>query len=253
MSKHGDRFLETENYTGTIAQFIEGERDLLSKWTSSFDVLIEVGCMNGRYLNWTIANGKHYVGLDIVDDYIKQGIQQLLRQGLSQKEYQFVLGDAIELSTVIRSLHITPDRALILFPFNCFGNIVNLRHLIFNLRECSAPFLISSYQTSPDATSCRYDYYKACGYSQLRVLQKEQGVCITSLEGLHSTAYQPEYLQYAFREQGMNILSIPFSSLGIAYARVEDSDSSTQMRVQPLTTKDSLDGSDFYGYAEERT
>lgn len=224
MNGYGDRFIDATYYTTKILQFFKEERELLDRFSSSIDVLIEVGCMHGRYLNWTIENNKHYIGIDRVDDYINQGQQLLLNQGLSFKKYQFIKGDARELSTLIHPLKSTGVRAMILFPFNCFGNIIDFQRVITNLEECSFSFIISSYQTSQDATLCRYEYYHACGYSQLQISHDEDGVCITSAEGLHSMAYQPEFLQRAFHKHGLHIQTIPFSLLGIAYVKMKNSD-----------------------------
>jgi hypothetical protein len=45
---------------------------LLREKAEDFDVLVEIGCMHGRALDWSLAHGKRYVGIDITPRYIKE-------------------------------------------------------------------------------------------------------------------------------------------------------------------------------------
>jgi len=219
----GDRLIDPLFFPESIKDFLDSEQQLLESLKRSIDLLIEVGCMQGRYLEWAIEHKKHYLGLDVVRRYINNGIQRVNNLGSSICNYKFVLGGAEKIASLVKpkDWEVKPKRCLLLFPFNSFGNIPDPKPTVRSLAKSNLPFLISSYQTSKKATACRERYYRNCGYRKLRMVKNKNSVCFVSPDGLHSIAYHPRYLQDLFMTNGIRAKAIPFSRMGMLYASVE--------------------------------
>ena len=189
------------------------------KLTPLIDLLVEIGCMHGRYLNWAIQHQKRYIGLDIVTRYIESGRSTVVKLALPSEAYQFILGRAEEVSKIVHpnEYGILPNRCLLWFPFNSFGNTENSLLVLQELKRANLPFCISSYQTTERATSSREQYYCACGYRNIQVAKNEQGICFFSPDGLRSMAYHPEYLQHLCVLCGLQITTTLFARIGVAY------------------------------------
>jgi len=219
----GDRLIDPLFYPKSVQFFLTDEEVLLNRLCASFDLLVEVGCMHGRYLGWAVKNEKHYLGVDIVSRYISEGNARLREFKSSLKRYKFVLGGAEEISQIVDPFDwdVSADRCLLLFPFNSFGNMPNPRPVIESLGRCHLPFFISSYRTSVQATVCREKYYRNCGYSKLRSYKSGKGVRFTSPDGLNTMAYEKDFVQNLFRSVGLNVCPMPFSQIGMAYMNPE--------------------------------
>lgn len=215
----GDRFLEAVHYSTEISSFLHSEENLVNSLSPAFDLLIEVGCMHGRYLNWAVSQSKNYLGIDIVSKYVEGGRRRTSERGLCQKSYRFILGSAEEMGKLIDpdELHVSIDRCLLLFPFNSFGNIPDTASVIRNLSACGLPFLISSYLVSDLATQCRTEYYRRCGYAGIQISREEYGVCLSASGGLRSIAFFPEYLKALFKGEELAVAMVPLSRIGVAY------------------------------------
>ncbi len=216
-----DRLMDPECFSTEIKEYLKEEQSMVNSSEGFIDLLIEVGCMNGRYLDWAVKHKKRYIGIDIVARHISAGRKTVLERGLSADSCQFLLGDAEEISQLVRPERLMVDRSrcLLLFPFNCFGNVLNVKRLMESLQETGLPFLISSYQLSEYATACRFEYYRRCGYREINVFRDEVGVSFLSSDGLKTTAYDPEHLQQLFSAYDIPVKVISWSNLNLAYVR----------------------------------
>lgn len=217
----GDRLIDPLFYPKAIQLFLSEEEAQLNSLSSSFNLLVEVGCMHGRYLEWAEKNQKHYLGVDVVQRYISAGKERLNELGSSSLKHRFVLGRAEEISklVVLSEWSVSPGRCLLLFPFNSFGNMSKPFLVAKSLSQKNLPFFISSYRTSVRATACRKEYYHNCGYDKLRTHTDKEGVRFTSSDGLNTIAYEEIFMQRLFRSVGVNARSVPFSEIGMAYMR----------------------------------
>lgn len=217
----GDRLANPLYHPRVITEFLQEELRIVNSIQSSIDLLIEVGCMHGRYLDWAITHKKLYIGIDLVQRYIEAGRRAVAERGLSKEIYQFVAGNAEEMARLLgqQHLHIEHDRCLLLFPFNSFGNMLDEERVIASLRECELPFFISSYQTTEYATACRKEYYTRCGYKDVRFLNTEKGIYFSSSDGLHSIAYYPKYLQKLFDDHKLLITIEPTPPINVSYMK----------------------------------
>jgi hypothetical protein len=214
-----DRLMDPAYYPPAITEFLRQERKLLNTLRRSCDLLIEVGCMDGRYLDWAVKYRKRYLGIDLVPRHIEAGRHAVAANGLSKDHYRFTCGDAEELALVIKreDLPVAPNRCLILFPFNLFGAIPDVERVLASLRQSQMPFLISSYQTTEDATMCRYEYYQQCGSLGLCQMRDERGVSFVTSDGLCTIAYDLEYLQTLCRAHSLSVTPLRWSRLNMAY------------------------------------
>jgi len=216
----GDRLIDTQNFPAEINVFLMGEQAILNAVAPSFDLLVEVGCMQGRYLDWAVDHGKYYLGLDVVPKYIAEGQRAVSARGLTPGGYRFVLGGAEEIER-----HVHPElfgasneRSLLFFPFNSFGNARDVALIIASLKRAGLPFLVSSYDMTARATTVREQYYRRCGYINIQVIEDERCVCFSSEDGLRTIAYSPTFLQRLAEVNRLPMMAVLFAEIGMAYA-----------------------------------
>ena len=212
---HGDLLVDERNYPNEIQEFLKSEISLLNSFRDQFEYLIEVGCMNGRYLDWAVSFSKKYFGIDIVQRYIDEAKEKILSLNLPSHDYEVGLCSVEEISTILDSKII--NKFLLFFPFNSFGNMRDAYPILKILNSKNYPFLISSYQTTNRACKTRLAYYKKCGYKDIECINDEKGVRFISKEGLNTIAYHPIYLGEIFNDLGMMVNKIPFCRIGIGY------------------------------------
>ena len=231
-SGKGDRLIDPLLFPEEIKQFLLGEKRMLEALAGSFDLLVEVGSMYGRYLKWAIENGKRYFGIDVVERYIEAGKKVVLDSQLDPIEYRFVLGKAENIAELVKpdELGVKPNQCILFFPFNSFGNMDDPLAVIRGIRKSGLPFLISTYGTSKEINICREKYYRNCGYSEIISIQDEKGVRFVSPDGLSSIAYHPNYLQNLLINNGLKTTVIPFSKIGIAFTLPK-----LARRIMPVT------------------
>jgi len=214
----GDSLVDETKYPDEIISYLSLEQELVSSLVGRFDVIVEVGCMNGRYLNWAMRKGKKYLGVDIVERYVKDGQERASRL-LPKGSFRVEICDA----TLI---HLIPEekgwisknnKTLLLFPFNSFGNMSKYELVINSLFESRYPFVICSYLTNKYSTFARQQYYENCGYSNVKRIIDHRGVRFLSDDGLDTVAYEPKYVEHIFRKKGIEIKTIVFSGIGVAY------------------------------------
>lgn len=200
-----------------MVEFLSQERRMLDTFRTSIDLLIEVGCHNGISLDWAIAHGKRYIGIDIASKCISFGREFLAKNNLCGEEYQFILGEAGELDSLLSRESLQSFRCLIFFPFNIFGLIPDIIPVLTALNHLDIPFMISSYPTTDYSTSCRYKYYQQCGYTQLRTTLSQNGVYFSCQEGLYTIAYHTDYLLAVCRAHGLSVAPVQWSNMNMAY------------------------------------
>ena len=215
----GDRLIDPLFYPKSINLFLEDEEKLLKLLAPFFDLLIEVGCMHGRYLCWAIRRKKYYIGIDVVERYIFAGKQRLGELKTPSDQCSFILGNAEDIADIIHpnDLGVDVGRCLAFFPFNSFGNMPNPKPVVKSLAQSGLPFCVSSYRISQKATACRMKYYRNCGYGRIKTLRGRNGVRFSSLDGLNTIAYDPTFLGGVFASNNVDARSMPFSQIGMAY------------------------------------
>lgn len=218
-SGYGDRLVDPSKYPKEIVNYLKAEEKLLLSFSSQFDLLVEIGCMDGRYLDWAVGQDKRYLGIDIVDRYVKMGRNKLLSRGSPLTRCRIEICDA----TVVHELPFrngwltVQDRALIVFPFNSFGNMKKPDEVLGSVSKTQKPFLICSYLVDDLANKVRLQYYNNCGYGQIKCLTDDRGVRFVSDDGLDTIAYYPAYLEQLCEENRVFVEMVPISSIGVGY------------------------------------
>jgi hypothetical protein len=209
-----------------VAEFLRQERRIIELLEDSFDLLVEVGCMDGRYLDWAIGRRKRYLGIDIISRHIQAGRRRVAERGESPERYRFVRGDAEEVAALVEPerFGVSRERCRVLFPFNIFGAVTSAGRVLASLRQGRLPFLISSYQTTEYATACRLRYYSNCGCRGIRILRDDKGVCFTTENGLQTTAYHPQYLQRLCGDYGLAVTPVAWGDINMVYLTGEAPD-----------------------------
>lgn len=220
----GDRLIDESLFPLEIKKFLIEEERLLNQSKSSFNSLIEVGCMHGRYLQWAIEHVQNYIGVDIVPSYIDAGHRRLKEYFYESLRCNFILGSAENIDTLLnwKMLGINQHKALLLFPFNSFGNMQNYLSVIRSIKRSGVPFFISTYSTTPKATLCRRRYYEACSYKNLEKIENKRGVAFISDDGLCTIAYHQDFLLKLFKKEDMRTNIINFAGIGTIYTSLDD-------------------------------
>lgn len=212
----GDSLIDPRNYPAAIQAYLEAERVLLAQQSASFERLAEIGCMEGRYLDWCVARKKKYTGIDVVERYVDYGRQRLAKLCLSPVDFSIEQGDAEKIDILFGADKIK-DKILLFFPFNSIGNMENISLVFQAIKKSQQSFLICSYQTNQVAIEQRLVYYNNCGLKGLRCANNETGVRFLSEDGLNSAAYSSEYIEDICRALNISVKFQNFSQIGLAY------------------------------------
>ena len=109
----GDRLVDESRYPPAIRRFLTGEKIVLASAIGDGSILVEAGCMSGRYLPWAVEHGLDYLGIDIVTRYVEAGREAVRRSGLSPDRYRFL---SLPAEALVDLSIPEPSRALVFFP-----------------------------------------------------------------------------------------------------------------------------------------
>jgi len=214
----GDRLVNPSCYPSPIKTYLADEEDLLNSQQGTFTMMVEVGCMEGRYLIWAKNAGKRYLGLDVVPRYIREGRRRASSGHI--RGARFELCDARLLYAELKRRDLIPQGQLPIFvyPFNSFGNMDETEKVIVSLLQTRFPFLIFSYGIDDLSTAVRQEYYGNCQYRNLRIQACPEGVRFISDDGLDTIAFAPRFLRGIFRDKGLFVYAYRFSEVGVCYS-----------------------------------
>ncbi len=215
----GNRLVDETNYPQSIKDYLEKEGEILNQKVKKHDVIIEVGCMEARNMEVAIRNGKKYIGIDIVPEYIDIA-NGIAKQRNLQETCEFLCIDAEKLDDILKKSDLLKksQAPLFFFPFNSFGNMSNFDRVIKSIGNIkNSDFILFTYQTDDKSTAERFKYYDNCNYSNLKVNYEKNGVRFTADDGLNSMAYDEKFLQDWIKKTGLNLEMKTFSDIGIAY------------------------------------
>jgi hypothetical protein len=107
---------------------------------------------------------------------------------------------------------------LVFFPFNCFGNIRNLKKIMQVLKLLKADVFISTYRSDSIASEIRGRYYRQCGYAGVICKRTNKGHIVKSQKELYSYAYNQQYLEMLCKEANLRLAKIfQLSNIGVGY------------------------------------
>lgn len=216
---NGCNLLNPENYPMEVKAYLEKEKEILSMLKPYFRTLIEVGCFDGRYQLWAHRFNRKYVGIDINDTYLEEGKHRAEFYNIPKGDYEFFnlnaqnLFEIGDLGTIFRN---TPtNNLLVVFPFNCLGNIPNVAAVIDSLNKLKLAYFISNFNTTEEATAVRNTYYNNCRYDSITQDNERDGIRFKSNDGLNSIAYDSNFLFENFVRHNPNAKLMNITGIGI--------------------------------------
>lgn len=201
----GARMHDPELQTPEIAEYLAAEERALDEVRATtgggINHIVEIGAGSGRYLPWAHQRGLHYDGLDIVARDAPPASAGALRGNVHH-----AAAEGIDDWIRTHGLDDPAFTSLVLFPFNCLGNVARIDDAIDALARAGCPIFLSLFRDDPASTRARLAYYEACGYTKLEATDIPGiGVRVTSFEGLRSYAYAPERVAELFEPRGFRL------------------------------------------------
>ncbi|MEI2747303.1 MAG: hypothetical protein V9E88_00905 [Ferruginibacter sp.] len=209
----GDELVNPENYNIEVIDYLDEEARILEMLISKFNTVIEAGCMTGRNLKLIHSLGKKYIGVDLERRYI---IEAKLNFG-SVENALFVCSDIINIEDVLINSKQSKETAVIVFPFNSFGNVNDNYTTLKCLLQQRFEIVIFTYRNDSVTNEVRKDYYKKSGFKNLVIEENADGVRFHDKTGLDSKAFS----KYWFDNLGSQTNNIfyhnHFAKIGVAY------------------------------------
>jgi hypothetical protein len=194
----GRNILNPANYPAGVKHYLSEEQETVNRLLHNYGGLIELGCFDATYSLLCNAREKLYIGIDIVPEYIEEANHNLKFWQLDHERFEALELDAHNIAELPARSRIfsklPPQEWLILFPFNCLGNLPYPERVIAGLINLKISSLISSFQVSPKATRTRKEYYNNCRLQDIKVKATDQGIKFTSLNGFSSIAYSQTWI-----------------------------------------------------------
>jgi len=211
-----DRLMDPANHPDDVALFMRHEREALGALAPRIDRLVEVGCMDGRYLELAVRHGARYVGVDLVTRHVEAARLRARGLGLDEPAVVFRQGDAQRLGPTLSGLAGRPGgRDLVVLPFGLFGALPDVDEAAAGLAELGWPFFLSLYRPTERMTAARRQYYVRCGYDGIRVVRDHRGVWLTTAAGLRVAAYDTAFLRDLWLRHGLAVEAIELSPLNL--------------------------------------
>lgn len=226
-SGFGNRLINPLNYPEEIVGYLSAEHRFLMEKIENFQVLIEVGCMQGRCLEQVVEVNKSYIGIDIVEEYIEAAILRANALSIDAKKYDFLCLDAANLHNVLALTKLDKFKskeALIFFPFNSFGNIENVNNVLSSLKKSGINFFISTYKTDKITNMLRMEYYQRCNYRNVLEINESNGKRFISDEGLSTIAYLENWIISKFDDENIEVQVVDLDLIGVGYLSVSNLD-----------------------------
>lgn len=209
-----DRIMNPISFSAEVRQFLIDEEVYLRKMfkEENYGCIIEVGCHTGHNALWISEYCEKFIGVDVN----KSAIEYAKKQHIDNKNIEFICSPIENLMAVLNENSLYPKRKLVLFPFNLFGNFINIENLLAKFDEVGVDVALSNFNTCSSTTIGRYNYYLNCFRdSKIRVFDAEQGVLFKAGQQFQSIAYDLKYLQKVIHDMSdYHGVIIPFSIHG---------------------------------------
>jgi hypothetical protein len=211
--------------TTALRHFLQQEKIVLGKLVTSQPIghLLEVGCGHGRFMKWALRRQLHYDGFEIVSWLADLAAMSagFLRAEYPPQRCQVHNHSVSEMERAFADIPpptLNGQVGLVLFPFNCFGNVADREEVVAALARHTGQVLVSGFLTDGAATEQRAAYYAHCGYTNVTWQEDDLGVLVRADEGLHSYAFRDDFLKAVFAGHGFQLLQkSEFAGIGITY------------------------------------
>lgn len=202
----GLKFLDPQNETAGIREYMELEEELIWKTFKGVDSLLDVGCGEGRYLRKLAPVVGKITGID----FSQQLIELAKKTTASLDNVEVILGRAEHLTTLVQETF-----TYALLAWDTIGNIPQeLHQAIFdNLAQVvDKKVFISAYQYGQEVMDERLRYYDKTGF-KVESINDNQVI----LEGgLHcANAYPLSYFKTLLESRGFAIKTYDLGFVGV--------------------------------------
>ena len=194
-----NKIMDPGCFSPEISQFLSEEKSYLSSYFNqeSYDCIVEVGCHAGHNTEWLSSLCDYYIGIDVNEN----AIAQANRTFQFRKNIEFRCASVEALRPMLLTNVSRKKRLIVLFPFNLFGNFINITKLIEMLDVSGVDLAMCNFNTKAATTIGRYKYYLNCFKGVgIRVFDAEQGVLFKAGQNFRSIAFNREYLTRKIQE-----------------------------------------------------
>jgi ubiquinone/menaquinone biosynthesis C-methylase UbiE len=218
MSFHdSEKIMNPSSFSSEVREFLRDERISLGTMfvDEGYDCIVEVGCHDGHNAPWLAQLCGRYVGVDINEFAIRRAKQ---RDG-NPNNADFFHAPVERVMSLLQSSDSAKTRTAVLFPFNLFGNFIDVVGLITRLDLRGVDLIMANFNDKAPTTIGRYLYYVNCfGSEGIRVYEAEQGVLFRAGQKFQSIAYKPDYLSSVIRKiSNYHGILTPFSRYGYLF------------------------------------
>uniref|UniRef100_UPI003159D263 class I SAM-dependent methyltransferase n=1 Tax=Pseudomonas sp. ICBG1301 TaxID=2795987 RepID=UPI003159D263 len=167
------------------------------------DMLVELGCYDGRALEIARLLNARYLGVDLNPRAIQLLQARIEREGMSERAGTIV---ADVLNHIACGQAPLGARELYLLPFNLLGNFRDPTRLLKSLAARNVAVVICVFGDSVEASCVRQRYYLKCGVENLERHSQADGMIFTGIDGFYSRSYSKAALHSLLTECGLTII-----------------------------------------------
>ena len=218
MSFHdSEKIMNPSSFSNEVREFLRDERVSLGTMflREAYDCIVEVGCHDGHNASWLAQLCSRYIGVDINEYAIRRAKQR----SDNPENGDFFYAPIERVMSLVQSSDSAGARTAVLFPFNHFGNFVDIVGLIQLLDLRGVDLVMANFNNKAPTTIGRYLYYVNCfGSEGIRVYEAEQGVLFRAGQKFQSIAYNPDYLSSVIHKiSSYHGILTPFSRYGYLF------------------------------------
>ena len=202
----GLKFLDPENETEGIREYMQLEEALVLKTFNRIDSVLDVGCGEGRYLRKLAPIVGKITGIDFAEQLV-----DLARKSTANfNNIEIILGSAEDLTTLVEETF-----SYALLAWNTIGNIPQgIHETIFDnlAKVVDEKIFISTYQCSPEVMEERLRYYDKIGFKVESISGNQ-----TILEGglHHANSYPLSYFHELLNKIGFSMKTYELGFVGV--------------------------------------
>ena len=203
----GLKFLDPQNQTEGIREYMELEEEFILRTFKGVDTVLDVGCGEGRYLR-KLA---HIVGKITGIDFSEQLVALAKKSTSNLNNVTIILGSAEHLPTLVQETFTYG-----LMAWNTIGNIPQELHqcIVDNLAKVvEKKVFISTYKCNSAVMDERLRYYAKTGFK----VESIDGDRVILEGGLHcANAYPLSYFQELLESAGFSMKTHDLGFVGVA-------------------------------------
>ncbi|NEO96532.1 MAG: class I SAM-dependent methyltransferase [Moorea sp. SIO3G5] len=202
----GLKFLEPQNQTEGIREYMELEDDFILKTFEGVDSVLDVGCGEGRYIRKLAPIVGKITGIDFSEQLVA-----LAKDSTSTFNNVTILAGRAEHLTTLVQENFTYG----LLAWNTIGNIPQQLHkaILDNLAKLvDKKIFISTFKSNQDVMDERLRYYAKTGFK----VESIDGNQVILEGGLHhANAYSFSYLQELLESAGFSMETHDLGFVGV--------------------------------------